>query len=493
MDNLNRFHTRTTFWIVRAEHIALLLVLSGLLLWRAGEVHWWRAVAAFWIIDIVGYLPGALAFRRSKDGKIARPFYNAYNIAHTYLVTGTGVALWAYAIGGFEWAMLAVPIHLSVDRGIFGNTLKPVELSFEPHRHSDEVVLRALGQPAETGPQNADPAPTPEGDGPLPLPVSRDVLVDVLEHPSGYLALTRRNRRFVAEGIPGFIAYRTQGKHLWLFGGVHARPEHAGPLLDRFLEFASGKRYRVAAVQVRESQVDLFAGRGFTVNQLGSTYAVSLPSFTLAGGAKMQLRNKIQKARKLGLKVVEIGRDVPRDAAWFAKVHAVSQRWLENKGKKELDFMVGEIGGPEDHDRRIFLVLDAGENPIAFISYVPVWGNERPGYLHDLTRRIPDAPSGAMELCNAEAITRLKTEGVKYLHFGFTPFMTDGAEREWASPFITRIIHWLRKNGQRIYPAETQAAYKVKWGTDVIEHEYVAARPISLRAVFDLLLLTRSV
>ena len=51
-------------------------------------------------------------------------------------MTGTGVALWAYAIGGFEWAMLAVPIHLCVDRGVFGNTLKPIELSFEPRRAS---------------------------------------------------------------------------------------------------------------------------------------------------------------------------------------------------------------------------------------------------------------------------------------------------------------------------------------------------------------------
>src|SRR5262249_24465048 len=191
MDNLNRFHTRTTFWIVRAEHIALLLVLSGLLVWRAGEVHWWRAVAAFWIIDIVGYLPGALAFRRSPDGKIAPPFYNAYNIAHTYLVTGTGVALWAYAIGGFEWAMLAVPIHLSVDRGFLSNPLNAVELAFEPHQHSDEVVLRALGRPVEIGQQDADPDKAPDGGVPLPLPVSRDVLVDVLEHPSGYLALSR--------------------------------------------------------------------------------------------------------------------------------------------------------------------------------------------------------------------------------------------------------------------------------------------------------------
>jgi hypothetical protein len=33
----------------------------------------------------------------------------------------------------------------------------------------------------------------------------------------------------------------------------------------------------------------------------------------------------------------------------------------------------------------------------------------------------------------------------------------------------------------------------MKWGTDVMEREYVAARPISFRAVFDLLLLTRSI
>ena len=491
MDNLNRFHTRTTFWIVRAEHIALLLVLSGLLIWRAGEVHWWRAAAGFWIIDIVGYLPGALMFRRSKTGRVPRGFYNAYNIAHTYLVTGTGVALWAYAIGGFEWAMLAVPIHLSIDRGVFGNTLKPVELSFEPHQHSDETVLRALGRPVETSPEEA--ARDQGTVVPIAAPVSRDVLVDVLEHPSGYLALSRRNRMFVVDGIPGFIAYRTKGKHIWLFGGVHAHLEHAGALLDRFLAFANERHYRVAAVQVRESQVDLFAGRGFTVNQLGSTYAVSLSSFSLAGSPKMQLRNKIQKARRLGLKVVELGKDVPKDESWYAKIGEISRLWLENKGKKELDFMVGEVGGPDDHDRRIFIVLDGSENPVAFISYVPVWGSERPGYLHDLTRRIPDAPSGAMELCNAEAIARLRAEGVKYLHFGFTPFITNGAEGESASPLITRIIQWLRKHGQRIYPADSQAAYKMKWGTDVIEHEYVAARPISLRAVFDLLLLTRSV
>src|SRR5205823_6069046 len=105
------------------------------------------------------------------------------------------------------------------------------------------------------------------------------------------------------------------------------------------------------------------------------------------------------RARAQGLTVVEVGKDVPRDAAWFDKLAAVSARWVESKGKKELDFMVGELGGPEDAERRIFVVLDPAGEAVAFISYVPVWG-ERPGYQHDLTRRLPDVPPGTMELCN---------------------------------------------------------------------------------------------
>ena len=362
MDSLNRFHTKMTYWIVRAENIALLLVLSGLLIWRAGEVHWWRAVAAFWIIDIVGYIPGAIAYRYS-EGRADRPLV-LQQLQHRPHLPGDrdrGRPL------GLRHRRLRV--------GHAGGADPPVRRSrrLRQHPEAGRAVVRAAttiptrsccGRSASaTRRVREEDDRGRDRDVGVEELVSREVLTEVMEHPSGYLALSRRNRVFVADGIPGFISYRKQGKHLWLFGGVHARPEHAGELLDRFLDFAAAKRQRVAAVQVRQSQVDLFASRGFTVNQLGTTFAVSLKDFSLGGGPKMQLRNKIQKARRLGLKVVELGKDVPRDATWFAKLEEISARWLEGKGKKELDFMVGEIGGPDDHDRRIFLVLDADEQP----------------------------------------------------------------------------------------------------------------------------------
>lgn len=154
--------------------------------------------------------------------------------------------------------------------------------------------------------------------------------------------------------------------------------------------------------------------------------------------------------------------------------------------------MVGEIGGEQDTWRRIFMVLDETGLPIAFITYVPVWGR-RPGYLHDLTRRLPTAPPGAMELCNAHAMEQMIAERVEFLHFGFTPFIVNGSELPGASRVAAWMVRLLHRYGKAIYPAESQARYKLKWGPDVLEREYLAARPLSVRGILDLLLLTRSI
>lgn len=327
-----------------------------------------------------------------------------------------------------------------------------------------------------------------------PPPPGRPVVPEEsrwIDHPSGFLALSPRNRRFSADGLPGFIAYREQGGHLFALGGVHGPVEARGALLDRFLGEAARRRRRVVAVQVRLDQADLFRALGFTVNQLGCSYGLCLRDFRLGGGARVKLRNKLRRARASGLRVVELGRDRLRDEAAFAGLRAISDHWLRDKGKKELDFMIGELGGPAEALRRVF-VVEGAAGPVGFITYVPVWG-ARPGYLHDLTRRLPDAPPGAMELCNAVALERLVAEGVAHLHFGFTPFVTLGEEGPGHSPRLRWILGQLYRRGGFVYPAQSQVAYKQKWAPDIIEPELVACRPLSLRAILDLLLLTRSI
>jgi uncharacterized membrane protein YiaA len=144
MDIHNRFHTEQTFRWVRAEHLALMVGLSLLGGFHLREIHWGHFIAAFVIIDLVGYIPGAVAFRKSGGKKIDAIYYNLYNFTHSYLICGCAVGLWALALGRLEWAMIAVPIHLSGDRGLFGNTYKPISLPFEPMPPVDSTVTSAV-------------------------------------------------------------------------------------------------------------------------------------------------------------------------------------------------------------------------------------------------------------------------------------------------------------------------------------------------------------
>lgn len=145
MDVKNRFHTRATYALERAEHIAIVGVCMVLSFVQRDAINWWHYLASFWIIDIVGYIPGAIAYRIGKGQAISPVFHVLYNLAHTYLVVGAGLGLWALVAGGFQWAMLGPIMHLSIDRGVFGNLFKPRTLSFEPVPAPLHLAARELG------------------------------------------------------------------------------------------------------------------------------------------------------------------------------------------------------------------------------------------------------------------------------------------------------------------------------------------------------------
>jgi len=312
-----------------------------------------------------------------------------------------------------------------------------------------------------------------------------------IDHPSGYLALSLRNERFEVPGKPGFIAYRKQGKHLVAFGGVHAPASNRDRLLESFLAEAVSQQKVALFVQVREETVPLFLERGMRVNQCGASLSLDLAGYSFAGGEKMRLRRMISRARRAGIRAIEVGVDVPSDATVFAQLHGITRAWLADKKKPELDFMIGEVGMPGDLSRRIFAAVDNAGHTVGFVTCVPAWGR-MPGYLVDLSRCLPSAPSGTMEVIIAEALQKLMREGAAFLHLGFAPFIFSGEEYPAASRIVAWLGQMLRRHGQVVYPAESQLAYKQKWGPRIVDREFIAASSLSLRAVFDLLRLTRS-
>ncbi|HET9139828.1 hypothetical protein [Actinophytocola sp.] len=142
MDAANHFETRTTYRLIRLEYLVGLAVAVALFAAHIGEVRWLPAVLLFAYIDLVGYIPGAIAYHRSPTKQISKVYYVLYNTMHSLVTQAVVIGLWVWLIG-WEWALLAIPIHLFGDRALFGNFLKPFAVQFEPVEHPAFGALRA--------------------------------------------------------------------------------------------------------------------------------------------------------------------------------------------------------------------------------------------------------------------------------------------------------------------------------------------------------------
>ncbi|GAA4815891.1 DUF2156 domain-containing protein [Streptomyces ziwulingensis] len=302
------------------------------------------------------------------------------------------------------------------------------------------------------------------------MPSVLDTLAAHSDNPSSFLALNSGNEYFRADRFDGACAYRLSGRYVLQFGGPFTAPEHRARLLDAFTAHAGR---RLVAVQLQRADAELYAAHGFTVNQIGASYAVDLSRFTLRGSRFVRLRNKISRARRAGLEVTEI-----LDGDDCGELDRLDQRWLREKGRlvKELRFLVGQRTGSLQRHRRLFAGRVDGE-VVGYINYSPVYGT-RPGWLHDLSRRRPDAPPGVMEALNATVMERLVADCAGWLHFGFTPFTGLAQEHELpgASPLFSRFARWLAEHGDAVYPAASQLEYKQKWAPHEVLPEYIAFR-----------------
>ena len=134
MDTVNHFFTKSTAINARAEYALGFLVCLGLMIAHWDGLNFWLAIALFAYIDLVGTVPGLLAYHRSPDGQIARTYYVLYDVMHSAVTQGL-VMIAFTGLFGFQWALLGIPTHLCVDRAMFNNYPKPFGLAFDPVLH----------------------------------------------------------------------------------------------------------------------------------------------------------------------------------------------------------------------------------------------------------------------------------------------------------------------------------------------------------------------
>jgi hypothetical protein len=170
VDQKNPFESPMTFRLHRAEYLLLFVVSIVLILTHLTQIRWLAFAGLFLYIDLIGYIPGAIAFRRSGDGRISKTYYVLYNTMHSLVTQSIVVGLWMWLIRP-EWALLAIPFHVFGDRGVFGNFLKPFGRPFEP---TPSGVYERLMTRMRTLSEHTDRVPAPAAPQRMPKPkVSR--------------------------------------------------------------------------------------------------------------------------------------------------------------------------------------------------------------------------------------------------------------------------------------------------------------------------------
>jgi lysylphosphatidylglycerol synthetase-like protein (DUF2156 family) len=247
-------------------------------------------------------------------------------------------------------------------------------------------------------------------------PTDRGSALEVLRrhanHSSAALALNHDTTHFRVPDVDGVIAYRLAGRRQVVqIGSVYAAAADQDRLFAAFHAWAGQLRRRICAVQLTAADLPMYGAAGYRLGQLGASYSVALDGFGLTGRKFEKVRNKIARARRAGITVVELGVDHPYDERIATRLDELDAHWLAGKGRhaKRIEFMVGERDRPGSEFRRLFMACSGGE-PVAYVSYAPAFGAE-PGWLYDLTRRDPRSAPGVVELIFVEALQRFQREG----------------------------------------------------------------------------------
>jgi hypothetical protein len=106
--------------LARLEYVLALAVCVGLGWVHRGAIDWVAYGVLFVAVDAIGLLPLTLSGRLSRGQPPAPGLLRLYNAAHSAAVLGAVALAWALTLGP-EWTLLALPVHLCIDRGVLGN------------------------------------------------------------------------------------------------------------------------------------------------------------------------------------------------------------------------------------------------------------------------------------------------------------------------------------------------------------------------------------
>jgi lysyl-tRNA synthetase len=293
-----------------------------------------------------------------------------------------------------------------------------------------------------------------------------------------YFALRPDKSYFFSTDGEAMVAYTYESGYALVAADPIGRPGSVELVLDEFLAFCRERAWRVAFLAVRESDMHLYAARGFHEIYLGDEAIIPCDEFTLAGSEMKSVRSAVKRVgRDHRFRML---RESDASPQLVEELNKIRERW---RGKAPERGFTMELGGGVRGENPDFLLAVAfeseSETPVGFLRLVPCYGDD-PGWSLDLMQRNPDAPNGMTEFLIANAALALGERGFRKLSMNFAAWgrlFDAGARLTVRQQVLKKMAEVLNPYFQIKSLRDFNAKFNPRWVPRAIVVEEVAQMP----------------
>ncbi|MCL2655676.1 MAG: phosphatidylglycerol lysyltransferase domain-containing protein [Coriobacteriia bacterium] len=291
------------------------------------------------------------------------------------------------------------------------------------------------------------------------------------QNPVSYLTLEPDKHLFFGREVEGVVAYGIVGDSVVVLGDPICAPADFILLLSEFRNFCKNVASGCIFISTTDCYIDKYQEFGYQVSKCGEEARFDLATYTMGGGAAMKARQKVSRARRLGVTVREYKPLEQRERDVEAAIARVSHEWLAGKKSGALGFGVGSTDLDDPADRRYFVACDAEGTLCAYNVFLPYTDAGGAGWLVDVTRRLRAAPTGVTELLVAEGFATFKAEGATSASMGLAPLanLLDGAGKGSSDE---RRLNQVYERFNRFYGFKDLKVAKKKYGPSEWRPQY---------------------
>jgi phosphatidylglycerol lysyltransferase len=253
-----------------------------------------------------------------------------------------------------------------------------------------------------------------------------------------------------------FVMYGIQGRSWVAMGDPVGPSETHGDLIWTFRELADRHGGWTVFYEVSDDNLPIYVDLGLTVLKIGEEGVVSLPRFSLEGGARSGLRHTVNKGHRDGLSFEMLP---PHDAAGvLPELRVISDAWLESKNSREKSFSLGRFDESYLSNTPLAVVRRNG----TILAFANIWHGAEGGELSiDLMRFLPDAPSGVMDFLFINLMLWGKERGFARFNLGMAPLA--GLRAGPLAPLWNRVAAVVFRHGEHFYNFQGLQQYKDKF------------------------------